>query len=137
MSVSHVYFYSFQIIFTFQCPLPTVLTIITQDSERLLFFKNTAIGYPIAVSCQFTVFQKNYIEDHVDICIPLDTTFAKFWTCVVYASVVPHEQPIPQTDMQLQAKDITVPLLTEFFFPNVFFIVISSFHEYFINKIIM
>ena len=35
--------------------------------------------------------------------------------------------PILQTVMQLQAKDITVPLLTEFFFPNAFFIAISSF----------
>lgn len=35
MSVSHAYFYSFRIIFTFQCSLPAVLDIITQDSERL------------------------------------------------------------------------------------------------------
>lgn len=36
MSVSHAYFYSFWIIFTFQCSLTAVLDIITQDSERLL-----------------------------------------------------------------------------------------------------
>ena len=36
MSVSHAYFYSFRIIFTFQRSLPAVLDIITQDSERLL-----------------------------------------------------------------------------------------------------
>ena len=35
MSVSHAYFYSFRIIFTFQRSLPAVLDIITQDSERL------------------------------------------------------------------------------------------------------
>ena len=35
MSVSHAYFYSFRIIFTFQCSSPIVLDIITQDSERL------------------------------------------------------------------------------------------------------
>ena len=38
MSVSHAYFYSFRIIFTFQRSLPAVLDIITQDSERLFFF---------------------------------------------------------------------------------------------------
>ena len=37
MSISHVIFYLFRIIFTFQCSLPAVLTIITQDSERLLY----------------------------------------------------------------------------------------------------
>ena len=36
MSVSHAHFYSFRIIFTFQCSSPAVLDIITQDSERLL-----------------------------------------------------------------------------------------------------
>ena len=39
MSVSHAYFYSFRIIFTFQCSLPAVLDIITQDSERLFLKK--------------------------------------------------------------------------------------------------
>ena len=71
--------------------------------------------------------ERNYIDDHVDICIPLDTTFAKFCAYVVDESVVPHAQPMLQTAMQLQAKDITVPLLKEFFFPNAFFIAISSF----------
>ena len=37
MSVSHAYFYSFWIIFTFQYSLPAVPDIITQDSERLLY----------------------------------------------------------------------------------------------------
>ena len=37
MSVSHVYFYLFGIIFTFQCSVPMNLAIITQDSERLFF----------------------------------------------------------------------------------------------------
>ena len=36
MSVSHVYFYLFQIIFNFHCSSSAVLNIITQDSERLL-----------------------------------------------------------------------------------------------------
>lgn len=36
MSVSHAYFYSVQIISSFQCSLPAVPDIITQDSERLL-----------------------------------------------------------------------------------------------------
>jgi len=35
MSVSHAYFYSVQIISSFQCSLPAVPDIITQDSERL------------------------------------------------------------------------------------------------------
>lgn len=35
MSVSHTHFYSFRIIFTFQCSSPAVLDIITQDSDRL------------------------------------------------------------------------------------------------------
>lgn len=39
MFISHVYFYLFQIIFTFQCSFSAVLNIITQDSERLLFTK--------------------------------------------------------------------------------------------------
>ena len=57
----------------------------------------------------------------------LAPTFAKFCAYVVDESVVPHAQPMLQTAMQLQAKDITVPLLKEFFFPNAFFIAISSF----------
>ena len=40
MSVSHAYFYSFRIIFTFQRSLPAVLDIITQDSERLFLNEN-------------------------------------------------------------------------------------------------
>lgn len=39
MFISHVYFYLFQIIFTFQCSFSAVLNIITQDSERLLYSK--------------------------------------------------------------------------------------------------
>ena len=35
MSVSHAHFYSFRIIFTFQCSLPAVLDIITPDSDRV------------------------------------------------------------------------------------------------------
>ena len=37
MFISHVYFYLFQIIFTFQCSFSAVLNIITQDSERLFY----------------------------------------------------------------------------------------------------
>lgn len=38
MFISHVYFYLFQIIFTFQCSFSAVLNIITQDSERLYMY---------------------------------------------------------------------------------------------------
>ena len=51
MSVSHAHFYSFRIIFTFQCSSPAVLDIITRDSERLLYLHQSVYDYSIRNLC--------------------------------------------------------------------------------------
>lgn len=79
MFISHVYFYLFQIIFTFQCSFSAVLNMITQDSERLYnsiisHSKPFSIFYHIYNQIDISLFYQlqNFSSNYLEYLCPID-----------------------------------------------------------------